>query len=92
MSDPMREAAMHLSTEAAAAIDLYVLEQGPLVFDRDGDTFTVRQSVRLRLKEADEIRAQERERILAALPAPKYNGEWWYYFTDVQAAIAGGQQ
>jgi hypothetical protein len=31
----------------------------------------------------------ERERILAALPAPKYNGEWWYFFTDVQRAIKG---
>lgn len=34
-------------------------------------------------------RLDERERILAALPAPKYNGEWWYFFTDVQAAIKG---
>jgi hypothetical protein len=35
------------------------------------------------------VRADERERILADLPVPKYNGEWWYYFTDVHRAING---
>ena len=77
MSDPMQEAIKNLSAEAAEAIDLYVLEQGPLTFDAvDGGTytFTVRQNVRLRLKEAEEIRADERERIVQRVEA--LNDPW----------------
>lgn len=71
----IREAAQHISAEARAAIDLYVLEQGPLRLEREGGgyKFVARQEVRLRLKEAEEIRADERERaaerVAAALAA-----------------------
>ena len=56
--DAIREAAKNLSREAAAAIDLYVLEQGPLKIEYDtaGPRFVAKQDVRLRLKTADEIR------------------------------------
>lgn len=58
------EAAKRISAEVAAAVDMYVLEQGPLRLERDdrGYKFVARQEVRLRLKEVEEIRAEERER------------------------------
>lgn len=57
------EAAKRISAEVAAAVDMYVLEQGPLRLERDdrGYKFVARQEVRLRLKEVEEIRADERE-------------------------------
>lgn len=60
MTDPMKEAVKHLSAEAAAAIDLYILEEGPLQIERDqgGMRLVVKQNVRLRLKSADELRAE----------------------------------
>lgn len=60
------EAAKRISAEVAAAVDMYVLEQGPLRLERDdrGYKFVARQEVRLRLKEVEEIRAEERERII----------------------------
>lgn len=67
--DAMREAVRSISAEAISAVDLYVLEKGPLELERDGDgyKFIVKQSARLRLKEAEEIRADERKAILAYL-------------------------
>jgi hypothetical protein len=58
----LREASIRVSTEMAAAIDLYVLEKGPFTLERDGDgyMFVVKQDVRLRLKAAEEIRAEAR--------------------------------
>lgn len=62
---------LRISAEARAAIDLYVLEQGPLRLEREGwgYKFVARQEVRLRLKEAEEkeIRAEERERTIGLL-------------------------
>ena len=59
----------NISAEARAAIDLYVLEEGPLKVEQtdDGQRLVAKQDVRLRLKSADELRADgqrdERERI-----------------------------
>jgi len=41
-----------------AAIDLFVLETGPLEFTKDGSSLRVKQNIRLRIKEADELRAE----------------------------------
>lgn len=67
------EAAQRISAEVAAAVDLYVLEQGPLRLEQDerGYKFVARQEVRLRLKEAEEIRAEERERAAKRVAAAK---------------------
>lgn len=74
----IREAAQHISTEARAAIDLYVLEQGPLRLEREGwgYKFVARQEVRLRLKEAEEIRADERERAAERVAALNLNSHY----------------
>ena len=58
----LREASMRISAEAAAAADLYVLEKGPFALEHDGDgyMFVVKQDIRLRLKTAEEIRAEAR--------------------------------
>ena len=63
----IREAAQRISAEARAAIDLYVLEQGPLRLEREGDgfKFVALENVRLRIKEAAEIRAEERAKTLS---------------------------
>ena len=83
----IRNAAQRISVEVAAAIDLYVLEQGPLRLEQDeqGYKFVARQEVRSRLKEAEEIRAEERERAakrVAALPVAPPG------MPDVSAGIA----
>ena len=58
------EASANVSSTAmkhlAAAMDLYVLEQGPLRLEREGNTwrFTVKNEVLSRLKSADELRAE----------------------------------
>ena len=84
----IREAAQRISAEARAAIDLYVLEQGPLRLEREGwgYKFVARQEVRLRLKEAEEIRADERERAAERVAALRL----WDYCYDHDCRMQAG--
>ncbi|MHB1098508.1 MAG: hypothetical protein ACYCZR_03020 [Burkholderiales bacterium] len=89
----IREASKRMSAEMAAAMDLYVLERGPLRIEHDeqGAKFVATQAVRLRLKEAEEIRADERrlarERVLAL---PFYEEEFFSTIVREDAADAAG--
>jgi chromosome segregation and condensation protein ScpB len=66
--DPIGEAMRSMSEEAASAMDLYVLEHGPLSLERVEDKwqFRVKQEVKLRLKVATELRAEGAEAMRAA--------------------------
>lgn len=60
LEDDMREAVSKMTYEQTRLTDLYVLEQGPFHIERteDGARFVAKQDIRLRLKEADELRAE----------------------------------